>query len=107
VDDSVVEELARYEPTLEESGDDILYPKEYENIPKHRHAYWYYSARAVKDGDDESVLVRRAEVPVPGVVELFSAVRLTSRFGLEENGTLIVQVLVPCRHTEVNEPGHR
>jgi hypothetical protein len=100
VDDSVVLELAQYKPTLEESGNDIVYPKGYEHIPKYRQAYWYYSARAEKDGDYESVLVRRAKVPVAGVVELFSAIPLTSRFGLVANDVLTVQVLAPWRHTE-------
>lgn len=102
VDDSVLQELARHVPTIEEAADDIVYPNEYVYIPRRRVAYWYYSARVERAGVHESVLVRRAKVPVSGVVELFSVVSLTSRFGLATNDALTVEVLAPCGSSDVS-----
>jgi hypothetical protein len=95
VADSVVQELARYEPMLVEPSADIVYPAGYEYIPRLRGAYWYYPARAEKCGILESVLVRRAQVPLAGIVELFSPKSLKSRFPLDANDLLTVEILAP------------
>ena len=92
VEDSVVERLARFQPTLEESAAGIVYPPPYEDIPKIRKAYWYYAATARRGEREESVLVRRAMVPVPRVVELFSAISLMDTFDLTANDVVSVEV---------------
>ena len=97
VDDSVLNELARRSPTLVEPANDIVYPERYKQIPKCRRAYWYYRGLVEKDGLSESVLVRRAENPVPGRVELFSAVGLKERFNLKAGDSMNVKVLEPVR----------
>ena len=92
VEDAVIERLANVKPTLEESAAGIVYPSPYEYIPELRKAYWYYAATVRKDGRTESVLVRRAMVPVSGVVELFSAVSLRETFDLAVNDIISVEV---------------
>jgi len=92
VEDAVVDGLAAFEPALEEPAAGIVYPSPYESIPKIRRAYWYYAATAHRGDRDESVLVRRAMVPVRGVVELFSAVSLTDTFKLVTGDLVSVEV---------------
>ena len=100
VDDDVIERLAGFEPTLEEPAAGIVYPSPYEHIPKIRKAYWYYAATARRDGKEESVLVRRAMVPLPRVVELFSAASLRDTFNLAPNDLIIVVVHSSRRGSE-------
>ena len=92
VEDSVVESLAGFQPTLEEAAAGIVYPPPHRDIPKIRKAYWYYAATARRGEREESVLVRRAMVPVPRVVELFSAVSLMDTFNLTPNDVVSVEV---------------
>jgi hypothetical protein len=92
VEDSVVERLAGFQPTLEESAAGIVYPPAHQDIPRIRKAYWYYAAMARRGGRGESVLVRRAMVPVPRVVELFSGVSLMDTFNLTANDVVSVEV---------------
>ena len=100
VEDDVIERLAGFEPTLEEPAAGIVYPSSYEHIPKIRKAYWYYAATARRDGKEESVLVRRAMVPLPRVVELFSAVSLKDTFNLAPNDVISVVVHASRRASE-------
>jgi CTP-dependent riboflavin kinase len=92
VEDAVIERLASFEPTFEESAASIVYPSPHEHIPRIRKAYWYYAATARRDGREESVLVRRAMAPLPRVVELFSAVSLRDTFDLAANDVISVEV---------------
>lgn len=92
VADSVVAALENHVPSLVEDASGISYPAPYEYIPKIRRAYWYYSAK-VLDGDQPvEVLVRRAQIPVPGRVELFSAEPLVQRLGLQAGTSLRVRI---------------
>jgi hypothetical protein len=95
VDRLIVEALAAYEPTLDEPAAGIAYPAPHEEIPRIRRGYWYYSAVARKSGAEEEVLVRRAVVPLAGVVELFSQVLLTDKFNLVPGDLLTVEVRAP------------
>lgn len=92
VEQSVVEALARLTPTLDEPATGIVYPPPYENIPKIRKAYWYYAGTARRGERAESVLVRRAMVPVPNTVELFAAESLTTAFNLVPNDVVSVEI---------------
>lgn len=92
VEHSIVEGLAELESTWQEPASGIVYPPPYQGIPNIRRGYWYYSAIARKGGVEEEVLVRRAVVPVPGIVELFSVVPLIERFKLIEDDLLTVEV---------------
>ena len=92
VEDSVVEALGSFTPTLEEPSEGIIYPLPFEHIPKDRKGYWYYKAIAGTESHEEEVLVRRGIVPLAGVVELFSAESLTNKFNLRPNDLLIVEI---------------
>ena len=92
VDHSVIEDLGRLEATVEESAAGIVYPSPFEWIPQMRKAYWYYAATARIGDSEESVLVRRAQVPVSGVVELFAAVSLTDKFKLKLDDVVSVEI---------------
>ena len=97
VNDSVIDELGTFKPKVEESAAGIVYPPPHEWIPTVRKAYWYYTATARVGEAKESVLVRRAEVPVRGVVELFAAVSLTGKFRLKPNDVVGVEVFASRR----------
>ncbi len=92
VSDSIVEELGELQPVLEEPAAGITYPPPHQHIPGIRKGYWYYSAIACKAGVQQEVLVRRAIVPVPRVVELFSRESLTEKLHLVANDVLMVEV---------------
>jgi hypothetical protein len=107
VNDSVIEELGRLEPKLEEAATAIAYPAPYEWIPTMRTAYWYYAATARFGGAAEPVLVRRAQVPVPRVVELFAAVSLTEKFKLYPSDVVSVEVFAQKRQLPEHEDERR
>jgi len=92
VDDAVVEALASLRPALEEPGEGIVYPPSHEGVPKMRKGYWYYAGTARKGDKAQPVLVRRAIVPLPGVVELFAAVSLTDTFKLVPGDSVWVEI---------------
>ncbi len=92
VEDAVIEALGRLRPTFEEPATSIIYPSPYERIPAIRKAYWYYAATARRANREESVLVRRAMVPVPRVVELLCAVSLREAFNLAADDVISVEV---------------
>ncbi len=100
VEDAVIEGLASFEPTFEESPANIIYPPPYEDVPRRRKGYWYYVATARRENREESVLVRRAVVPRPGVVELFSPVSLRDTFNLAANDVINVEIQASRRSTE-------
>src|SRR5205807_8511066 len=77
VEQSIVESLVQFEPTWLEAPSEIVYPPPHQKIPTIRRGYWYYLATARKEGEEEEVLVRRAVIPLHGIVELFSVVSLT------------------------------
>jgi len=93
VDDVIVDQLLQYKPVLEESAESITYPHPYEHIPALRKRYFYFRAFASVGGKRQEVLVRRAECPpYEGLVELFAPVSLRTRFGLNDEDTVTVEV---------------
>src|SRR4030095_4876706 len=97
VNDSVIDELGTFKPKVEESAAGIVYPPPHEGIPTAPQGLWYFTATARVGEAKESVLVRRAEVPVRGVVELFAAVSLTDKFRLKPNDVVGVEVFASRR----------
>ena len=94
VPQTVVGALALHIPILTESAGDITYPPAYDYIPKMRRAVTgYFEGRAHKGSCSVAVLVRRAEVPVKGIVELLSSEQLTEKLGLAEGECLAVELL--------------
>lgn len=86
----VVEALMHLRPTWIEDGSTVLYPPPLSHIPKLRAAYLYFLATAQGSDKHQQVLVRRAQNPLPGVVELFAPVNLTEFFGLVSGDQLRV-----------------
>jgi len=57
-------------------------------------AYWYYFATLKAPQRSVPVLVRRAQVPVPGRVELFAALHLAKALSLSAETKVRVDVHV-------------
>jgi hypothetical protein len=88
----VVEALGSLRPAWRENGASVIYPAQYANIPKVRQAYLYFLGTASRDGRAQQVLVRRAQNPLAGVVELFAPVKLTQFFGVVAGDEITVQI---------------
>ena len=93
VDDSVLHGLAGRTPTLIEDAAEVAYPPRFAHIPAMRRAYWYYRGQATNRGVAANVLVRRAQVPVPGRVELFSEEPLRTILAVNDGDPLEVVIL--------------
>jgi hypothetical protein len=92
VNNHVVENLLVSKPAFVEKGESITYPEGYKHIPLVRKAYYYYRAVACANGLRHDVLVRRAQVALPGRVELFAENNLTQVFGLREGDAVEVEL---------------
>ena len=88
----VQDALFSYEPVLSEDGETLIYPKPFEGIPKRRRFYVYYPGIARASGKSSDVLVRRAGIALPGRVELFAPLNLTTYFGLHEGDAVEVTI---------------
>lgn len=93
VDASVVDGLLKFAPVLVEDAATVRYPDQYQHIPRMRKAYFYYAAAATYGNRSQPVLVRRALNPVPGRVELFASLNLTTNFSLSVGGKVLVEIL--------------
>src|SRR6266516_3860580 len=80
VPNSVLDALMNLKPILVEDAAAIRYPAPYAHIPTLRKAYLYYSSTLKTPHHNVPVLVRRAQVPVPGRLELFAALNLAKTF---------------------------
>jgi hypothetical protein len=92
VDATVLDLLQQTQPSMVEDASTIVYPKQWEHIPKMRKAYLYYKAAALTSSISTEVLVRRAQVPVPGRVELFAAQNIRSALNLRDGDLLEVEL---------------
>jgi hypothetical protein len=88
----VVEALGGLRPTWREDGSSVRYPAQYAHIPKMREAYLYFLGTAKRGDRSQEVLVRRAQKPLAGVIELFAPVNLTKLYGLVVGDEISVQV---------------
>ena len=94
VDDETVDRLLKVKELIFELPDEINYPDGWQHIPQRRGGYKYYLATTTVRGKIEEVLVRRAihPVPGPGRIELFAAVNLRNRLGLQNGEAIQVTV---------------
>ena len=94
VDDETVARLLTVKELIFDLPDEINYPDGWQHIPQRRGGYKYYLATTTVRGKTEEVLVRRAihPVPGPGRIELFAAVNLTNRLGLQNGENIQVTV---------------
>ena len=98
VDPSVVIALGNYRPALNESWPEIKYPPPYEGIPQLRIGYCYYKAIIHMSDDRQECLVRRAINPLPDRIELFAPVSLKSKWALNEDAILTVEITETITH---------
>ena len=92
VAEGVLQALMDLKPRWIEDGSTVVYPPSLSHIPKIRIAYLYFLGTARATGKHQEVLVRRAQNPVPGVVELFAPVKLKEFFGLMSGDQLTVHM---------------
>ena len=92
VEQRVLDGLAKLTPSLVEDAGTIRYPAPYERIPLKRMAYWYYLATLKAPQRSVAVLVRRAQVPVPGRVELYAPLHLAKALSLSVGTKVRVDV---------------
>lgn len=81
-DESSLQQLfAQFEPTLCIPAESVQYPKGYAHIPRKRRCYLYFGAEIRFNGNRRKVLLRRAENPVKGRVEVIADMNLREAFG--------------------------
>ncbi len=73
-----------------EEGTTVIYPPKYAGVPKIRRAYLYYRATLVFGAHEVPVLVRRAENPVRGRVEVFAEQSLRASIGVVDGSTVVL-----------------
>ena len=87
-------------PLLVEKPEDVTYPQgPYRHIPATRGGWRYFRATIEHRGGGEPVLLRRPAKRHPHRpyhAELFAAVHLRERFGLENNSTILIAVEIPA-----------
>jgi hypothetical protein len=96
VDDTVLDLLRQSEPDMTEDASTILYPEPWKHIPAIRKAYLYYKATACAPLSSAEVLVRRAQIPVPGRVELFAAQNIRTTLKVSDGDLLQVELDDPA-----------
>lgn len=92
VDAGVLDLLQQAQTSLLEDARTIVYPDPWKSIPTRRKAYLYYKATASTSAASAAVLVRRAEIPVQGRVELFAAQNLRTALALRDGDLLEVEL---------------
>jgi hypothetical protein len=80
--------LAGVKPAWSEPGESVVYPEKYAHIPTLRKAYFYYRAVLHWRSSQIQVIVRRAENPVAGRLEVFAERNLKATHGIENGSTI-------------------
>ena len=92
VGDAVLDLLAQKEPDWCEDARHVRYPEQWQHIPAMRVAYWYYKATARSRGLSVEMLVRRAQKPVRGRVELFAPYSLRQMLELSDGDAVLIEL---------------
>ncbi len=95
VDNAVLASLLHSTPVLIEKAETVIYPEPWKHIPAMRRAYLYYDATARAKGKTQAVLVRRAENPVAGRIELFADRNLRDFLAVKDGDCLEIEVANP------------
>jgi len=95
VDHAVLDCLLYPPAVLIEKADSVMYPEPWKHIPTIRKAYLYYDATAHSKGKKCPVLVRRAENPVPGRMELFADRDLRDFLAVNDGDVLEIELANP------------
>lgn len=75
-----------------EDGASVVYPPNYQHIPKKREAYFYYLGKLHFKGETRAVVVRRAKVPGPIRVEVYAAENLSSSLELKNGEAIRLEI---------------
>lgn len=92
VPSGVLEALMNLTPAWLEDGSTVVYPALFSHIPRRRAAYLYFLGTARTGAKSHQVLVRRAQNPVPEIVELFAPLKLRKFFGLVSGDQIAVDM---------------
>jgi Domain of unknown function DUF120 len=92
VDDAVLELLRDSETVWVEDAHEVRYPDSWQHIPKLRKAYLYYQGTARSAGFSIDVLIRRAENPVPGRVELFAPESIRRSLNINDGDRITIEL---------------
>ena len=90
--DGVLSDLDSITPIWIEDCRYVTYPAGFEHIPKLRVAYFYFYGEAKRSNCAQEILVRKAKIPVEGVVELLAPVNLREHFELSDDDLLHIEV---------------
>lgn len=91
-EDEIEALLNGVEPQFVEPGDGVVYPAKYDHIPRKRKAYRYFRATIRVHDAAVDVLIRRAEVPVKGRLEVLSSERLRDRLVLSDDHEVVIEI---------------
>ena len=93
VDSGVVDGLLTFEPALRECGANVIYPAAFSHIPAKRKGYLYYRALVSFSARSLPGLVRRAIVPLPRRLEVFSEYRLRDNLLVNDGDVVVCKIL--------------
>ena len=92
VDEAALELLRESEAVWVEDAREVRYPDSWRHIPKLRKAYLYYQGTARSASFAIDVLIRRAENPVPGRVELFAPESIRSALNVNDGDRIMIEL---------------
>lgn len=79
-------------PDVFEAPGSVVYPAPYEKIPMRRQGYRYYRCSTLCGNVEAAAFVRRAVVPLPGRVELFSRINLRRAFNATDGASVTIKL---------------
>jgi CTP-dependent riboflavin kinase len=92
IPNDVLQSLDTLKPIWVEDCANIKYPEPYQHIPAKRVAYYYYRGQAVKGNESQPIVARKAQVPVPGRVEILAPVKLRDLMRLDDGDQLAIEL---------------
>ncbi|MFW6129872.1 MAG: DUF120 domain-containing protein [Atribacterota bacterium] len=94
VQESIVYQIRKIKPFIQETGNSVCYPEPYKNIPKKRKNYFYYTGTISKGDCFQDVLFRIAEMPPrKDLIEAFAPERLRNTLNLEDGNQVICDII--------------
>ena len=91
-------------PSFFEAGEQVIYPAEYQHIPRARVGYWYYQGFVHFQAKYVPVLFRRAVTPnSEEIVEVFAEHSIRERLGVSDGQQVVCYFATPGEALEDNE----
>jgi hypothetical protein len=91
-DATALDLLRESDPVWVEDARQVRYPDSWQHIPKLRKAYMYFEGTARSGSFSIDVLIRRAENPVPGRVELFAAESIRDALKVNDGDRITIEL---------------